>query len=214
MKHMNREEALIQRLLRKARTIAVIGASPRPTRHSGEVVTYLRNAGYDVIPIRQDRLQVGGLPTYARLADVAGAVDLAIIFRRPAAAPMHVREAAAKRVDAVWLPPGVWSGEAEEEARQHELALIKDRCIVEEHRHLFAATGDAGSGHPQKTGVHLRRRRGPVEDNRRSPVNRGYVAAGGGGRTAGGGVRAVLDEKKMTKGRPSPRHGPFKPKPI
>jgi predicted CoA-binding protein len=130
MKHMNREEALIQRLLRKTRTIAVIGASPRPTRHSGEVVTYLRNAGYDVIPIRQDRLQVGGLPTYARLADVAGAVDLVIIFRRSAAAPMHVREAAAKRVDAVWLPPGVWSGEAEEEARQHELALIKDRCIV------------------------------------------------------------------------------------
>ena len=44
------------------------------------------------------------------------AVDLVIIFRRPAAAPMHVREAAAKRVDAVWLPLGVWSGEAEEEA--------------------------------------------------------------------------------------------------
>jgi predicted CoA-binding protein len=212
MKHMNREEALVERLLRRTRTIAVIGASPRPTRHSSEVVRYLDDVGYDVIPVRPDRVPVGGLPTYARLDDVGGAVDLVVIFRRPEAVAAHIREALAKRVEAVWLPPGAWSREAEDEARTHELAVVTNRCIVVDHRHLFASSGAVRSGHPQKTGVHLRRRRRTFEDNRLRPEDDGYVAGGGGGRSAGGGVRAVLDEIKMMKGRPSPRSGPVKPK--
>jgi predicted CoA-binding protein len=214
MKHMDREETLIQRLLRRARTIAVIGASSRSTRHSGEVVRYLHDAGYDVIPIRPDRVQVGGLPTYARLDDVGGPVDVVVIFRRPEAVTAHVREAIAKHAEAVWLPPGAWSREAEDEARSHGLALVKDRCIMESHRHLFGPHGEPRAGHPQKTGVHISRRKGTFEDNRLRPEDEGYAADGGGGRNAGGGVRAVLDEKKMIKGRPSPRSGPVKSKPM
>ena len=98
MKHMDRDEAQREHLLKKTRTIAVIGASPR--RHSGEAVDYLHRAGYDVIPVRLDRTEVGGLPTYAQLDDVAGAVDVVVIFRRPDAAVAHVGEAAAKRAEA------------------------------------------------------------------------------------------------------------------
>jgi predicted CoA-binding protein len=214
MKHMDRAEALIERLLNSMRTIAVIGASPRPTRHSNTVVRYLHKAGYDVIPVRPDRATVGDLPTYGRLEDVAGPVDLVVIFRRPDAGIVHVREAVAKRAEAVWFQPGAWSREAEDEARRQELTVVKDRCIMEDHRHLLGAVGEAGAGHPQKTGVHVRRRKRTFEDNRRRPEDDGYVAGGGGGHSAGGGVRAVVDEKKMTKGRPSPRLGPFKHKPT
>jgi predicted CoA-binding protein len=214
MKHMTRQEALIERLLQRTRTIAVIGASSRPGRHSGVVVQYLHDAGYDVIPVRPDRAQVGGLPTYARLEHVAGPVDLVLIFRRPDAVIAHIREAVAKRAEAVWLPPGAWSREAEDAARRLELAVVKDRCIVEDHRHLFGTTGEATAGHPQKTGVHIPRRKRIFEDNRPRPEDHGYVADGGGGHAAGGGVRAVLDEKKMVKGRPSPRSGRLKPKPT
>jgi predicted CoA-binding protein len=214
MKHMNREEARIERLLRTTRTIAVIGASPRHGRHSGEVVRYLHKAGYDVIPIRPDRARVGGLPTYARLADVPGPVDLVMIFRRPDAVVAHTQEAVAKGAEVIWFPPGVWSREAENEARRHAIVVIKDRCVIEDHNHLAGALGEAGSGHPQKTGVHIRRRARTFEDNRVRTQDDGYAADGGGGGSAGGGVRAVLDEKKMVKGRPSPRSGPFKPKPV
>jgi hypothetical protein len=214
MKHMDRMEALIERLLRRTRTIAIIGASPRSSRHSGEVASYLHKVGYDVIPVRPDRAQVAHLPTYSRLGDVAGAVDLVVIFRRPDAGVVHVREAAAKRAEAVWFPPGAWSREAEEAAKKQHLTVVKDRCVVEDHRHLFSSKGEPRAGHPQKTGVHIRRRQRTFEDNRPRPEDDGYIAGGGGGRSAGGGVRAVLDEKKMTKGRPSPRSGPFKRKPI
>lgn len=188
MKHMTREEALIQGLLRSARTVAVIGASPRPERHSHDVVSYLHRVGYDVIPVRPDRMAVERLPTFARLDDVAGTVDLAIIFRRPDAVVDHIREAAAKGAHAVWLPPGAWSRDAEEEARERDLAMVKERCIIEEHRRLASAVGEPGAGHPDTPGVHMGRR---ARASLTRAVNRGYVAAGGG-------VRAALDEKKMT----------------
>lgn len=205
MKHMTRQEALIMKLLSRARIIAVVGASPRPERHSRTVVSYLHRVGYDVIPVRPDLQPVERLKSYAQLADIPVKLDLTVIFRRADAAPRFVAEAAAKGVEAVWLPPGVWTREAEEQARVHDVLLIKDRCIEEEHRHM---TKD--SGHPARLGVHISRRRRTYEDNRKDLEEAGYTEAGGGGRAGGGGKRSVLDEKKMVRGRPSPRQGPLK----
>ena len=154
MKHMTGEEALHRRVLQRARTVAIIGASPNPARHSYTVADYLKTDGYDVIPIRPDGVEVAGLPACVRLAEVAGPVDLVGIFRRPVAVPAHIEEAAAKQVEAVWLPPGAWSPEAKTSAERHGLTFIKDLCIAEEHRHLSQR-----SGHPIKWGVHVRRRK-------------------------------------------------------
>jgi predicted CoA-binding protein len=200
---MTRQETLVLRLLNRARTIAVVGASPRPERHSYTVFSYLHRAGYDVIPVRPDLRQVDGLKSYARLEDIPVQLDLVVIFRRAEAAPQFIAEAAAKRVEAVWLPPGVWTPRAEEEARRHDVALIKDRCIEEDHRHFLK-----GGGHPKRLGVHVGRRRRTYEDNRKDLEVAGYAEGGGGGGKGGGGKRAVLDEKKMVRGRPSPRQGP------
>jgi uncharacterized protein len=203
MKHMTRQKALIMQLLNRARTIAVVGASPRPQRHSHTVVSYLHRVGYDVIPVRPDLQQVDGLKSYARLADIPVQLDLTVIFRRAAAAPQFIGEAASKQVEAVWLPPGVWTRQAEDQARAHDVLLIKDRCIEEEHRHL-----SKDAGHPARLGVHVSRRRSEYEDNRQDLEVAGYTESGGGGRKGGGGKRSVLDEKKMVRGRPSPRQGP------
>jgi predicted CoA-binding protein len=205
MKHLTRDEVTMQQILQRARTVAVIGASPRAERHSHEVSRYLHDQGYEVIPVRPDRVEVDGLPSYARLADVPGAVDIVVIFRNAAAVVQHIREAAAKRPDAIWLPPGVGSREADDEAATAGVTLVADACIKEEHRH-----GDRVPGHPRKLGVHLKRRKHEYQDNRKHPEKGGYVAGGGGGHAGGGGVRAALDEKKMVAGRPSPRRGVMK----
>jgi uncharacterized protein len=206
MKHMTRLEASIMRLLDRARTIAIVGASPRPERHSHTVFRYLRSVGYDVVPVRADRRAVDGLVAYARLEDVPGAVDVVVVFRRRDAAPMFIAAAASKKAEAVWLPPGVWTGEAETEAMRHGIVIIKDRCIEKEHQHVSGV-----SGHPLRTGVWTGRRgRASHEDNRKRRDESGYVASGGGGSVAAGGKRTVLDEKKMVRGRPSPRRGQMK----
>lgn len=114
-----RQETLIMRLLSRARTIAVVSASPRAQRHSHTVVAHLHRVGYDVIPVRPDLQKSDGLKSFARLADIPVQLDLAVLFRRADAAPRFVAEAASKRVEAVWLPPGVWTPQAELQAREH-----------------------------------------------------------------------------------------------
>jgi predicted CoA-binding protein len=198
----------MRRVLQRARTIAIIGASPSPERHSHAVTRYLADDGYDVIPVRPDRSDVAGLAAYASLAEIPGAVDLVVVFRTPSAVPAHMEEAAAKGAEVVWLAPGAWSPAADEAARQHDLTLIKERCVMEEHRHLSQR-----SGHPKKWGVHVRRRKPVYQDNRARLDDGGYARRGGGGHVAGGGGRSVLDEKKMVAGAPSRRSRPMKPRP-
>jgi len=74
-----------------------------------------------------------------------------VIFRRAAAVPEHIAEAAAKDVETAWLQPRVWSPEAEAAALRLGVTLIKDCCIAEVHRHVTQQ-----SGHPGKWGVHVR----------------------------------------------------------
>jgi predicted CoA-binding protein len=202
MKHLTRDDVAIAQLLQRARTIAVIGASPRRERHSHEVCRYLHEQGYEVIPVRPDRADVASMKSYARLADVAGPIDLVVIFRRGQAVPGHIAETADRAIAAAWLPPGAWTRACDEAAARAAVTLVRDACIMEEHRHLSRA-----GGHPRKLGVHVRRRKAAYEDQRKHPEERGYVAGGGGGSRGGGGVRATLDEKKMVGGKPSPRRG-------
>lgn len=206
MKHLTRDEVAIQQLLQRARTIAVVGASPRPERHSNGVCQYLHDQGYDVIPVRPDRADVARLSSYARLGDIPVSVDIVVLFRSAAAAPEQLREAAAARPEAVWLPPGVSSAAARDVATELGVTLVEDSCIEEELRHASRV-----SGHPRRLGVHINRRKEGYQDSRKHPEEGGYVADGGGGHVGGGGVRATLDEKKMVTGRPSPRHGVWKP---
>ena len=205
MKHITRREIRMMQIFQRARIIAIVGASPRSERHSYTVTSYLHRTGYDVIPVRHDLQRVDGLKSYARLADIPAPVDVTVIYRRADAAPQFVGAAAAKGTEAIWLPPGVWTREAEEQAREHGVELFKDRCIEEDHRHV-----SKDSGHPERLGIHTRRRRGTYEDDRKNRETGGYTAGGGGGRQGGGGKRAVLDEKKMAGGKPSPRRGPRK----
>jgi predicted CoA-binding protein len=206
MRHLTSTKSVMRRVLQRARTIAIVGASPSPERHSHAVARYLAHEGYDIIPVRPDRSEIAGLAAYASLNDIPGSVDLVVVFRTPSAVPAHVEEAAAKGAEAVWLPPGAWSPVADEAAQQHGLVLIKECCVMEEHRRLSQR-----SGHPEKWGVHVRRRKPAYQDNRVRPEDGGYT--GGGGHVAGGGGRSVLDEKKMVTGAPSRRRGPMKPRP-
>lgn len=207
MKHLCTSASMIRRVLQRARTIVIVGASPSPDRHSHTVTRYLASQGYDVVPVRADRTEVAGLAAYATLAEVPGPIDLVVLYRTPSAVPAHIAEAAARQVEVVWLPPGVWSQAVDAAASEHGVTIIKERCIMEEHRRLAGQ-----SGHPPRWGVHLRRRKPTYEDNRVRPEESGYSPAGGGGHAAGGGGRSVLDEKKMLTGSPSRRRGVRKPR--
>ena len=87
-------------------------------------------------------------------------------------------------------------------ARRAGLVLVTNRDLDREHGEL-----QRGGGQPRKLGVHVRRRTGRFEDDRKRRDEGGWTEGGGGGGRGGGGRHAVLDEKKMVGGRPSPRRG-------
>jgi uncharacterized protein len=121
-------------ILREARTIAVVGASPRPTRPSHGVMRYLLEQGYRAIPVRPlDCDEVLGVPCVASLADIDEPIDLVDVFRRPEFCPDVAREAVAVGARALWLQLGIVSPEARAIAAAAGLDYVEDECTAIVH---------------------------------------------------------------------------------
>ncbi len=129
----------IDAVLRDARRIAVIGASPRPGRPSNGVFQYLRRAGYDVVPVHPDANQVEGVPAFPTLraaVDTTGRFDIVDVFRRPEHCVEHAREAVDTGAGCLWLQLGVVSWAAARIAHDAGLTVVMDRCTAIEHPRL------------------------------------------------------------------------------
>jgi predicted CoA-binding protein len=124
-------------ILLDARTIAIVGASPRPTRPSHGVMRYLLGAGYRVIPVRPlDCDEVLGVPCVASLAEIEEPVDLVDVFRRPEFCAEVAREAVTAGAKALWLQLGIVSPEARRIAAEAGLDYVEDECTAIVHRRL------------------------------------------------------------------------------
>ena len=126
-----------EQILRDARTIAIVGASPRPSRPSHGVMRYLMQAGYRCIPVRpRDCDEVLGIPCVASLADIEEPVDLVDVFRRPEHCAGHAREAAAIGAGALWLQLGIRNEEARRVAEESGMDYVEDACTAVVHRYI------------------------------------------------------------------------------
>ena len=124
-----------QQILAGARTIALVGASPKPERPSNQVMRYLLDAGYRVIPVRPlDCDEVHGVPCVPTLADVDEPIDLVDVFRRPEFCVEHAREAVAAGAGALWLQVGIESPEARRIAEENGLDYVENACTLVVHR--------------------------------------------------------------------------------
>jgi uncharacterized protein len=123
-----------EQILREARTIAVVGASPKPDRPSHGVMRYLLEQGYEVIPVRpRDCDEVLGVACVATLAEIPGPVDLVDVFRRPEYTPEIARDAVAIGAGALWLQSGIVSGEARAIAEMAGIDYVEDACTKVVH---------------------------------------------------------------------------------
>lgn len=127
----------IRALLERARTIAVVGLSPRPERASHAIAGFLVEKGYRVFGVRPGYDEILGCPCYAKLGDIPQEVDVVDVFRRPEFVPAHVEQAIAAGAGAVWLQLGVIHEEAALRAREQDLIVVMNRCILVEHERLL-----------------------------------------------------------------------------
>ncbi len=123
-------------LLRKAKTVAVVGISQKEERDSHRVAKYLKEHGYRLIPVNPGLKEVLGLPCYPNLKAVPEHIDVVDIFRSVDAIPGIVDEAIAVGADAVWMQLGLAHEEASEKARKAGLTVVMNRCMKIEHARL------------------------------------------------------------------------------
>src|SRR5205814_5733737 len=124
----------ILELLKKYKTIAVVGLSSNPMRPSHGVTEYMQCAGYRIIPVNPKETGVLGEKSYARLEDVPEKIDIVNVFRRAEEVPPVVESAIRIGAKAVWMQLGVENEQAAEKARAAGLVVIEDACILVEHR--------------------------------------------------------------------------------
>lgn len=132
----------IKDILKTAKTIAVVGCSPTPSRTSFAISRYLLEVGYTVIPVNPTCEEVHGLKCYPNLQSVPGdvSIDIVNIFRRPAYTAAVIEDVLARIAETeekpvIWTQIGVSSGEAEKMAKEAGLEYIRNRCILVEHSH-------------------------------------------------------------------------------
>jgi predicted CoA-binding protein len=123
----------IQRVLHRARTIAVVGLSKNELRASHFVGYYLRRHGYRVIPVNPRETEILGETCYPSLSDVPEPVDVVNVFRAPDALPGIVDETIAIGAGALWCQFGVINLEAARTATDAGISVVMDRCIKVEH---------------------------------------------------------------------------------
>ena len=131
------DAAVIARILRSARTVAIVGLSPNELRPSNFVGFYLQRHGYRVIPVNPRESEILGETSYPSLSAIPERIDVVDVFRQPDAVPAIAEEAVAIGAGALWLQFGVISPEGAEIALRGGLQVVMDRCMKIEHaRHL------------------------------------------------------------------------------
>jgi hypothetical protein len=127
---------VIERVVTEARTVAVVGASPDPSRPSHQVAAYLHDAGLRVFAVNPALTGLFGEPAYRSLADLPEPVDIVDVFRRREYVDDIADQAIALGAKALWLQLGVVNSGAAKKAAEAGLEVVMDRCLATEHRRL------------------------------------------------------------------------------
>lgn len=148
-----------QAILRRTRTVAVLGASDNPSRASYFVATYLlASTDYRVWFVNPRVEQILGEPVYPSLDALPGVPDLVDVFRRPPDLPQVLDETLAVGSPTLWLQLGLWDEDVARRAQTAGLTVVMDRCLKIEHARFHGGLHLAGFA----TGV-ISSRRAPVE---------------------------------------------------
>ena len=117
-------------------SIAVVGMSPKPQRPSHYVALYLKENGYNIIPVNPGHSEIAGMKSYSSLLEIPSKVDIVDVFRRSEHVVPIVKEAIKINAKAIWLQDGVINEEAAQVATSKNLLFVMNDCMLRRHHQL------------------------------------------------------------------------------
>lgn len=121
-------------ILRRARSVAIVGASPNPARSSYFVGTYLQQSSdFRVYFVNPNATEILGQSAYPDLASLPEVPDIVDVFRKASDIPSVIDDAIAVGAPTVWVQLGIWNEEAARYGESKGLTVVMDRCIKVEH---------------------------------------------------------------------------------
>jgi predicted CoA-binding protein len=122
------------KILREAKSIAIVGASPNPARSSYFVGTYLQQSSdYRVYFVNPNADTILGQKAYPNLASLPEVPDIVDVFRRGTDIPAVIDDVLAIGSPVIWVQLGIWNQDAAEYGESKGLTVVMDRCIKIEH---------------------------------------------------------------------------------
>ncbi|MFV1365548.1 CoA-binding protein [Mycolicibacterium elephantis] len=129
----------LEEILRKTRTVAIVGASANPARASHEVWSYLKSASdYELHLVNPTITEVDGTPVYPSLADLPVVPDLVDVFRRREHLPSVLEDTIAVGAKVLWLQLGLRDEQVARDGAAAGLQVVMDRCLKVEHARLLS----------------------------------------------------------------------------
>ncbi len=139
--HANPDIREIRDLLRRARTVAVVGLSDRPYRTSHAIADSLQRFGFEIFPVNPnlDGPVLGEEP-YESVQDIPATVDIVDVFRRSEMVMPVAEDAVAAGAKVLWMQSGVINEHAASYAHEHGLTVVMDRCIKVDYASLVGVS--------------------------------------------------------------------------
>jgi hypothetical protein len=139
----------IRVLLGETRTIAVLGikTEAQANQPAFYVPSYLRSAGFDIIPVPvyyPTVTHILGAEVYRKLVEIPFEVDMINVFRRSEDVSAHLDDMLAKKPNSVWMQSGISNQMVTERLAKEGIKVVQDRCLMVDHRR-FGTTSAAGS---------------------------------------------------------------------
>jgi hypothetical protein len=137
----------IKEILMRYKTVAVVGLSRDSSKDSYRVAEYLKNHGFRIIPVNPFVNEVLGEKSYKSLLDMPAeaqkTVEIVDIFRPSADVPSIAEQVIQLKRQygvpfVVWMQLGIINEQAAEMARKAGLIVLMDKCMMREHRRLYA----------------------------------------------------------------------------
>jgi len=127
----------IKAILQLAKTIAVLGLSPKPERDSYKVASYLKQNGYRIFPVRPAQKEILGEKALASLNDLNQGVDIVDVFRKSDQILEHAKEALRLKPAVFWMQLGIENHDAALLLNAHGMDVVMNKCIKVEHERLI-----------------------------------------------------------------------------